>query len=139
MLKQFGAQSDAHEVLPNTVVQIVSNPPLFVRTDLDHLTLEPGALGDLLLKQRGLLLPQLLEFIAMLLGLELCLFSSSDVHADSEKSHRLPLFVYLHTPTRCDPAHTAVRKGNPILCLVIFAIFDRILDCVSNLIAIIYM
>ena len=132
MLEQFGAQSDADEVLSNTVVQIVGNPPLFARTDLDHLTLEPGALGDLLLKQRGLPLSQLLKFIAMLLGLELCLFSSSDVHADSQKSHRLPMFVHVGASTRCDPAHTAVRKGNPILCLVIFAVFDRILDCLSK-------
>jgi hypothetical protein len=73
LLKQFGVQSNAHELLSNTVVQIVGNPLLFARTDLNHLALEPGALGDLLLKQRGLLPPQFFDFIALLLGLELCL------------------------------------------------------------------
>jgi hypothetical protein len=64
-------------------VQIVSNPPLFAAATLDHLTLQPGPLHDLSLQQRGLLLPQLLEFSALLSALQLCLLSEGDVQADS--------------------------------------------------------
>src|SRR5947208_803818 len=71
--------------------------------------------------------------------LQLCLFSSSNVHADSQKTFRLPVFVCVHTSTRCDPAHTAVRKNPPKLFLVIFAVFDRIPKCLSDFIAIICM
>ena len=57
LLQQFRAQSNTHQLLPNTVVQIVSNPPLFAAATLDHLTLQPGALDDFLLQRCSLLLP----------------------------------------------------------------------------------
>jgi hypothetical protein len=81
----------------------------------------------------------LLELVALLLGLQLCLFSSSHINAHPQKSHRFSVIVYLYTPACRDPAYIAVCENNPKLCLVILAIFDRILDCVADLIAIIYM
>src|SRR5205809_6228793 len=68
LLQQFRAQGNAHQMLPNTVVQIVSNPSLFAAATLDHLALKSGPLGDLLLKQRGPLLPQSFKFVALLLA-----------------------------------------------------------------------
>src|SRR5947207_14147173 len=76
--------------------------------------------------------------MALARRLQLCLFSSSNVHADSQKTYRLPLFVCVDTSTRCDPAHTPVRKDPPKICLVIFAVFDRIAECLSDLVAIIW-
>src|SRR6478672_3941386 len=95
LLKQFRAQSDTHQMLSNAVVQIVGNPALFSRAALNHLTLETRALGDLFLEQRSLLLPQLLEFIALLLGDNLCLLSSCDIHAHSQETHRFSASVCL--------------------------------------------
>src|SRR4051794_35685798 len=71
--------------------------------------------------------------------LQFSLFSSSNVHADSQKTYRLPLFVCVHTATRCDPAHTAVRKDPAELFVVIFAAFDRIPERPSDFIPIICM
>src|SRR4029450_6134735 len=71
--------------------------------------------------------------------LQLCLFSSSNIHADSQKTYQLPLFVCVHTSTGCDPAHTAVRKNPPKLRLVIFPVFDRMPKCLPDSIAIICM
>src|SRR5205809_6204646 len=71
--------------------------------------------------------------------LQICQLSTRNVHADSQKTYRLPLFVCVHTSTRCDPAHTAVRKNSPKLCVVIFAVFDRIPKYLSDFIAIIRM
>src|SRR5260370_5337039 len=105
--------------------------------DGDRLRLKARALGDLLLKRRGPLLSQLFKFIALLLGFELCVLSSSEVPANSQKSRRLALFVHVRSPTRCDPAHIAIRTDNPKLCLVIVSIFDVIIDCLPVLIAII--
>src|SRR6266487_2646257 len=79
------------------------------------------------------------QVMALTGRLQLCHLSSSNVHAESQKTYRLPLFVCVHTSTRCDPAHTAVRKDPPKLCVVIFAVFDRIPKCLSDFIAIIRM
>ena len=71
--------------------------------------------------------------------LQRCQLSTRNVHADSQKTYRIALFVYLHTPTRRDPAHTPVRKDPPKLCVVIFAVLDCIPECLSDFIAIIRM
>src|SRR5207249_10198214 len=70
---------------------------------------------------------------------QLCLFSISNFHSNSHMTYRLPLLVCVDTSTRCDPAHTPVRKVPPKICLVIFAVFDRIAECLSDLVAIIWM
>ncbi len=61
-------------------MQIVGDPLLFACANLNHLTLEPGALSDLPLKQRGLLPPQFFDFIALLLGLKLCPLPLADIN-----------------------------------------------------------
>src|SRR5437660_12693164 len=71
--------------------------------------------------------------------LERCQLSTRNVHADSQKTYRIALFVYLHTPTRRDPAHAPVRKDPPKHCVVIFAVLDCIPERLPDFIAIMRM
>src|SRR5882724_9098547 len=81
----------------------------------------------------------MLEFSALLSALQLCLLSECDVQADSQHSHRLTPFVCLYRSPCCHPAYTAVRKHNPKLRVINFTLFDSILNCLSNPVAIVGM
>src|SRR5215467_8124546 len=94
--KQLCAQSDADELLPYSVVQVIRDATLFAGTTLDHLAFESGALSDFSLKERRFLLPEPFKFTALSLRQQLCLFSGSDVQADSREPLRFALFIHLH-------------------------------------------
>src|SRR5262245_19421830 len=138
-LKQLCAQCDADELLPYSVVQVIGDSTLFAGATLDHLTFEPRALRDLSLKKRCFLLPEPFKFTALVLRQHLCFFSRRDVQADSRKPARLTVFVHLHSPARADPLHTAVRLNNPKLCLVIFALLDRVIHGLPDFVTIAFV
>src|SRR5215471_4476859 len=137
LFKQLCAQSDADDLLPYPVVQVIGDATLFAGTTLDHLTFEPGALGDFSLKESRFLLPEPFKFTALSLRQQLCFFSRTNVQADSRKPFRLALFIHLHASARADPLRTSIRSNNPKLRLVIFAILDRLIYCLTNFITII--
>src|SRR6059058_1514278 len=66
LAQQLGLESDADEVLPEVVVQVVGNAPLLARASLDYLTLGQGAFCHLQLQAGVLLLDDCLELVALL-------------------------------------------------------------------------
>ncbi len=120
-------------------MQVICDAPLFAGTTLDHVPFEPRALRNFSLKERGFLLPKSFQFTALLLRQRLCLFSRRDVQADSRKPLRLAVFIHLHAAARANPVHTAVPPNNPKLCLVIFAMLDRLIHGLPGFVAIIFV
>src|SRR6266513_1802351 len=66
LAQQFGLESDADEVLPEVVVQVVGNAALLARASLDYLALGQGAFCHLQLQAGVLLLDDCLELVALL-------------------------------------------------------------------------
>src|SRR5438093_10254128 len=66
LTQQFGLESDADEVLPEVVVQVVGNAALLARASLDYLALGQGAFCHLQLQAGVLLLDDCLESVALL-------------------------------------------------------------------------
>src|SRR6266566_6206704 len=66
LAQQLGLESDADEVLPEVVVQVVGNAPLLARASLDYLALGQVAFCHLQLQEGVLLLDDCLELVALL-------------------------------------------------------------------------
>src|SRR5438477_9926350 len=66
LAQQLGLESDADEVLPEVVVQVVGNAALLARASLDYLALGQVAFCHLQLQASVLLLYDCLELIAVL-------------------------------------------------------------------------
>src|SRR5262249_18026412 len=105
-------------------------------TTFNHLTFEPRALSDFSFKERGPLMPEPFKLTALLLRQQLCLFSLRDVQADSNQPLRVSVFIHLDAAARADPLHSAVCTNHPKLCLIIFAISDRVIHCLPDFLAI---
>src|SRR4029079_3429026 len=82
-------------------------------------------------------MPELFKFVALSPAEELCLFLRRDIEADSSKALRFSMLIGLHSPTRADPLHTAVRARHPEICLVILVILDCSTHRVPNFVAIV--
>src|SRR5437899_1302265 len=79
------------------------------------------------------------QVLALTGRLHLCLFPSSNVHADSYQAPRFSMFVHLHMATRFNPAHTSVSKRNAKLNIVISPLFNRLLERQPDLFAVVGM
>src|SRR5436309_266648 len=66
LAQEFGLESDADEVLPEVVVQVVGNAPLLARASLDYLALGQSPFCHLQLQAGVLLLDDRLELVAFL-------------------------------------------------------------------------
>src|SRR5207244_3517128 len=66
LAQQLGLESDADEVLPEVVVQVVGNAALLARASLDYLALGQVAFCHLQLQAGVLLLNDCLELVALL-------------------------------------------------------------------------
>src|SRR5207248_8754844 len=66
LAQQLGLESDADEVLPEVVVQVVGNAALLARPSLDYLALGQGSFCHLQLQAGVLLLDDGLDVVAML-------------------------------------------------------------------------
>ena len=79
------------------------------------------------------------EFFPVLECLQFRLLASVDINADSQKASWFAIFIEPHSRTGGHPMYTPVRENDPILGIVIFTLLDRVVDCLSNPIAIVGM
>src|SRR5438128_1570113 len=79
------------------------------------------------------------KFFLVLECLQFRLFASADINADSQKASWFAIFIEPHSRTGGHPMYTPVRENDPILGIVIFTLVDRVVDCLSNPIAIVGM
>src|SRR6267378_7120273 len=82
---------------------------------------------------------QMTELVASLLGLEFRLFSSGNIDADSQQLGGFAMGIKAHTSTRRHPAHDSIRENEPILGIKVLALMNRVVDRLSNAIAIVGM
>src|SRR5437588_77499 len=79
---------------------------------------------------------QMTELVASLLGFEFRLFSSGNIDADSQQLGGFAMGIKAHTSTRRHPAHDSIRENEPILGIKVLALMNRVVDRLSNAIAI---